>query len=115
LIIGHIGLIGPIEIITKKNPAAAQPGFSLIANLFCYEHSAFCLQPLSFPASLSPFRIPTSEFFYPLPHALCTLPFAPSACLRQLDRTHLILGNAGDRIQCGICQAISGRHCVMKG
>ena len=30
MIIGHIGLIGPIEIIKKKNPAVTQPGFSFI-------------------------------------------------------------------------------------
>jgi len=38
---GHIGLIGPVEIITKKNPAATQPGFSLISFFFNYEHSHF--------------------------------------------------------------------------
>ena len=32
--IGNIDLIGPIEIIIKKNPAGQQPGFSLVVNLF---------------------------------------------------------------------------------
>ena len=30
MIVGHIGLIEPIEIISNKNPAATQPGFYLI-------------------------------------------------------------------------------------
>ena len=91
MIIGHIGLIGPIEIITKKNPAAAQPGFSLIANRFYYEHSALdddlharCFMFPHFPPGRrrrplwagghipnSDFRFhlppPPSEFHFPIP------------------------------------------------
>ena len=60
MIIGHIGLIGLIEIITKKNPAAAQPGFSLIAHLFIYQLSAV-VSMLSAPSAL-PFQLAFVSF-----------------------------------------------------